>query len=339
MIYWTNPLTDSRWAELTARRPAASVFHSREWLQSLRRAYGFEPVAITTCPPGAALVNAIPLCRVRSMLTGNRLTSLPFSDHCQPLGTQEEIAAILPSLIETLENEKLKYIELRPLEPVPLPKFAPSQKFILHTLDLRRPPDEIFREFHESCIRRKIRRAAREGLTAEAGRTREFIDEFYRLQVATRQKHGLPPQPKRWFECLMASMGEKAEIRVARFQGRAVAAILMLRHNRTETYKYGCSDAADSSLGGTQLIFWEAIKDACARGMQTLDLGRSDIEETGLQMFKQRWGAKAQTIAYFEYPLRRNAARLNPGLTAKVFSRLPKLLLTAAGRLLYRHIA
>jgi hypothetical protein len=338
MIYWIDPLTDSRWPALVARHPSSSVFHSREWLVALKQAYGFAPTAITTCPPGSDLADAILFCRVNSILTGRRLVSLPFSDHCQPLAAGEQLIELLRASIEILGNDKLKYVELRPLEPAPLPGFAEAQRYIFHMLDLRPSLEELFRRFHESCIRRKIRRAGKEGLTTEAGNSGKITDEFYRLQVETRQKHGLPPQPRRWFESLMASMKENATIRVVRFQGRAVAAILMLRHKQIEIYKYGCSAANDSNLGGTQLLFWEAIQDAKARGMQSLDLGRSDIEETGLQTFKQRWGATAQTITYFRYPEQKQKQR-NLNLAAGIFSRLPKPLLAATGRLFYRHIA
>ena len=79
-----QPLTDPRWAELVKRHPRSSVFHTREWLEALHRTYGYEPVAMTTCSPDA-LTNAVVFCRVESRLTGRRLVSLPFSDHCELL--------------------------------------------------------------------------------------------------------------------------------------------------------------------------------------------------------------------------------------------------------------
>jgi len=63
--------------------PRASVFHSRGWLEALKRTYGYEPIVLTTTPDGP-LSNGLVLCRVKTWLS-RRLVSLPFSDHCDPL--------------------------------------------------------------------------------------------------------------------------------------------------------------------------------------------------------------------------------------------------------------
>src|SRR5213594_1479598 len=80
-----DPLADPRWVEFVERHPRASVFHTPGWLETLRRTYGYEPVAYTTASPGAELTNGVVLCRVASRITGRRMVSLPFSDHCEPL--------------------------------------------------------------------------------------------------------------------------------------------------------------------------------------------------------------------------------------------------------------
>src|SRR5262249_29350567 len=89
-VYQLDPLRDRRWANLLESNPRASVFHTSGWLEALRRTYGYEPVAYTTTPPGIRLTNAVVLSRVYSRITGRRLVSLPFSDHCEPLVDQPE---------------------------------------------------------------------------------------------------------------------------------------------------------------------------------------------------------------------------------------------------------
>src|SRR5260370_41497972 len=84
-IHILNPLVDRRWDELVARHPGASVFHQRGWLEALARTYGYEPYVLTSASPGEPLKDGIVLDRVSSWITGCRLVSLPFSDHCDPL--------------------------------------------------------------------------------------------------------------------------------------------------------------------------------------------------------------------------------------------------------------
>src|SRR5580698_9894535 len=84
-VYELDPLRDQRWADLVERHPRSSVFHSVNWLTALQTVYRYEPVAVTTCPPGVRLTNGLVFCRVNSWLTGRRFVSLPFSDHCEAL--------------------------------------------------------------------------------------------------------------------------------------------------------------------------------------------------------------------------------------------------------------
>jgi len=328
MSFQLDPLTDPRWPEFISCHPSSSVFHTREWMTALRRTYGFTPFVLTTSGPGTVIANGIPFCRIDSLFTGKRLVSLPFSDHCEPLSAPDHLFKALP---EIRAEEKLKYIELRPLSKPALPC---SSRYWFHMLDLRPPLDEIFQRFHRDCVRRKIRRAEREGLETEAGRSDGLLDSFYSLQVATRRRHGLPPQPRKWFRNLLDALGEKSALRVARFEDRPVAAIVTLRHNRTSVYKYGASSAEGNRLGGMQLLLWNAIEEAKAAGMEWLDLGRCDVGDTGLAEFKERWGAERREISYYRYPEHARSA-MKGSFIAK---HLPSPLLIAAGRLLYRHL-
>jgi hypothetical protein len=225
-----DPLADARWAKFIEHHPSSSVFHTPTWLQALSRTYRFTAIVLTSSPAGSDLTNGILFCRIRSRITGSRLVALPFSDHCQPLSAPEELLRALP---EICDREKLKYVELRPLAPLPASRFSSSKHYYVHLLDLRPSLDDIFRPFHTDCIQRKIRRAGREGLTLDAGRSKMLLDEFYNLQVITRRRLDLPPQPKQWFKNLLDAMDRDAIIRVARYQGRAISAFLTLRHKQT----------------------------------------------------------------------------------------------------------
>src|SRR5580704_8875031 len=116
-IYQIDPLTDSRWAELVQNHPRASVFHTVPWLKTLRRTYAYQPLVFTTSPPTSALKNGLVFCRVNSWLTGHRLVSLPFSDHCEPLcDSVEELNFLIRYLQAALDHRDWKHLELRPLD-------------------------------------------------------------------------------------------------------------------------------------------------------------------------------------------------------------------------------
>jgi CelD/BcsL family acetyltransferase involved in cellulose biosynthesis len=342
-IYTLNPLTDARWPDLLLRHPAASVFHTSGWLTALQRTYNYEPMVVTTCAPEAELTNGVVFCRVNSLLTGSRWVSLPFSDHCEPLAESEaELEQLLNSVVGLQRVSRCGYAEIRPLHSsfAAIPGFGAAGTFFIHELPLGKSPAGIFSGFNKDSIQRKIRRAEREGLGYEEGLSGKLIEEFYRLLLLTRRRHQLPPQPVAWFYQLAACLGDKMKIRVAYKNGEAIASIITLQFKASMVYKYGCSDAAYHNTGAMQMLFWKTIQEALASGLKTFDLGRCEIDNTGLAIFKERWGATRSLMAYWTTPPVSKAPRKmwDNTFSRRVFMYIPDWLLTMSGRLLYRHI-
>jgi len=346
MVYPIDPLTDARWPTFLTRHPAAAVFHTPGWLEALKRTYGYEPVAYTTSPPGEELSDGLVFCRIESWLTGCRLVSLPFTDHCQPLADRpENLQALLAALREEQGRAKWKYVELRPLDANPRwedpASFGKSAEFYFHKLDLRPDIQTLFRGFHKSCIQRKIHRAEREQLVYEEGRSESILTKFYHLLLLTRRRHRLPPQPLVWFQNLVACFGEKLQIRMASNDGQPIAGILTIAHKQSLVYKYGCSDAGFHNLGGMPFLFWKTIQEAKNSGAHEFDLGRVETDNPGLITFKGRLGAACSKSSYFRYPAplsERSPADWKVRFVRQAFSRLPDSLLTVTGRLLYKHV-
>lgn len=343
-IYKLDPLQDPRWETFLNRHPDSSVFHTPEWLEALRRTYGYEPVVYTTTPPESELSNGIVFCRIRSWVSGSRLVSLPFSDHCEPLASSEDIAELMDWLRVSRHRKRWKYIELRPVyshDAARAPDVVKAESHSLQVLDLRPSLDTLFHNCHKSCVQRKIHRAEREKLAYEEGHSDELLRIFYDLVLLTRRRHGLPPQPLVWFRNVVGSLGDRLLIRIASKDGRPVAAIVTIQYKDALVYKYGASDSRFNNLGGNSLLFWKSIQDAKRNGLLKFDLGRSELENSGLITFKENWGAQSRPLEYFRLPARQ-AFHLNSGwrtrLAKSVFSIMPDSLFTATGKLLYRHI-
>ncbi len=339
-----DPLTDSRWDDLVARHPNGSVFHQRGWLEALARTYGYEPYVLTTALPGEPLQNGIVVCRVSSWITGTRLVSLPFSDHCDPLladgGNLQEFTNWLR--IEC-DLRQCRYVELRPLLAVDGLAYGlkPSCSYWFHELDLRSSLEDIFRGMHVNSFRRNIQKAERERLSCEAGHSEQLLEEFYRLLLITRRRHKLLPQPRTWFRNLLACTGDKLQIRVARKNGVPIAAMLTLRHRSSLVYKYGCSDERFHSLGGMPFLFWRLVEESKAAGVERIDFGRTDLNNEGLIAFKDRLGTSRKLLRYYRHAktAKRGMAILwGSQAVRQFFSCLPEAASAAAGRVLYRHM-
>ena len=115
-VYEVDPLGDCRWQNLVERHPHASIFHHVGWLNTLYLTYGYEPVVFSTSPPTSDLENGMLFCRIRSWVTGHRIVSLPFSDHCAFLCEPDEKFESLICYLHTARaGQRWKYLELRPV--------------------------------------------------------------------------------------------------------------------------------------------------------------------------------------------------------------------------------
>lgn len=344
-IYRVDPLQDPRWAELVETHPCASVFHTVGWLEALRRTYEYSPMVFTTSSPAEKLHNGLVFCRVRSWLTGRRMVSLPFSDHCEPLfDSLSDLDFLVGCLQADVEGRGWKYLEVRPNKGHfggERLGFQPAKLYSLHRLDLRPELGDILKSLDKNSIQRRIRRAERERLVCECGRSENLLREFYRLLLLTRVRHRLPPQPYRWFKNLVYCMGDALQIRVAYRDGISIAAVMTLRFRKVVYYKYGCSDAKFHPCGGMPFLLWKVIQESKLSGAEEFDLGRSDKDNKGLIAFKDQWTHRSTPLVYWRFPASEGLTSRevrNWGMVKWVFVCMPDSLLCMTGRLLYRHI-
>jgi CelD/BcsL family acetyltransferase involved in cellulose biosynthesis len=341
-----DPNLDPRWQRFVDCQANSSIFHTTGWLQCLRRTYGFQPLVFTTAAPGQEIQIGVVFCAIHSWLTGARLVSLPFSDHCEPLANHPTELSSLLGMLQSSPAiiKKQRYMELRPLDTqwaaeIKKGGFAPAGSFISHQLDLGKGSALLYRHFHKDCIQRKIRRAESAGIRVEEGRSQHLLKDFYRLHLLTRRRHGQVPQPYAWFRNMTEDLGPSMQVRVAYKGIQPLAAIITLKHSDRVVYKYGASDATQNMLGGNQLLFWDVIQESCRQGLREFDLGRTDCDNPGLAIFKERWGATRRDLVYWRSPAKvgwqGNQRRFE--VVKKILAVAPTALLRAAGALFYRH--
>jgi CelD/BcsL family acetyltransferase involved in cellulose biosynthesis len=333
---------DTAWTDFVAATPAATVFHHPAWLSALVAAYGYRPLVLAEQDADGRVSAGLPLIRVRR-LSGRAWVSLPFTDFCPPLARDEVSMGRLAEDLAAWSGRRGVPVEVRGELPA-TPTWNGATVGTRHVLPLDRGIDAAWACVRES-IRRQVRGARRAGLEVRFTRRREDMDAFYRLQLATRRRLGVPVQPRRFIEALWRHVIEPGFGVVALAEtpaGEAVATSLMLAWNGTAIEKFQASDAAHWQTKPNQLVIWATIEWSFEQGALAFDFGRSDAGHTGLQRFKAAWGAE-------ELPLRYAVAggasaraagdsRIG-GLLGKVIRRSPDLVCRALGRALYRFAA
>jgi Acetyltransferase (GNAT) domain len=346
-LYRIDPTSDARWNELVQKHPKASVFHTVGWLRALSLTYGYKPVVFTTSSPTGELKNGLVFCHINSWLTGSRLVSLPFSDHCEPLTeSPDDVKFLIRYLRATLERREWKYLEIRPVEwnfreTADGIGLLPAETYYLHTLDLRPDLNQVFRSLDKDCVQRRVERAERAGLIERCGASENLLKDFYPLFVSTRGRHHVPPVPYAWFRNLMDCQGPAMEFRLA-YQGETpIAAILTLRFRNSVYYKYGCSGSQFNRLGAMPWLLWRAIAAAKSNGATDFDFGRTDEDNEGLLAFKNHWVPLPEKLVYWRFPEGSSLHRATGWkwkMAKRVFSWMPDSMRTLTGRVIYRHV-
>jgi lipid II:glycine glycyltransferase (peptidoglycan interpeptide bridge formation enzyme) len=222
-----------------------------------------------------------------------------------------------------------------------VPGITSSQR-IHHVLALDADLDAVERRYRPS-VRRNIRKGREVGLrTRRATSEGDMMDVFYPLQVTTRRRLGLPPQPRRFFRAiwryvLSAGLGHLTIVEAA---GRPVAAGVFLEWKQVTIYKYGASDPSAWHLRPNNVLFADEIAAACGRGSRIFHLGRTDLADEGLRRFKLGWGADEEPVRSSWFGAAPRSERSGPPeLLRTLVRRSPAILARTVGETLYRYVA
>ncbi|MFA5192958.1 MAG: GNAT family N-acetyltransferase [Verrucomicrobiia bacterium] len=338
-----NPLEETGWDAMLQSYPSSSIFHTAAWARVLHATYGYTPVYFTLRESGV-LQALLPLMEVNSWLTGKRGVSLPFTDDCEPICVNAgALGGLLKKVMEYAEDRGWKYLECRGGREF----FAgapASTAFYGHRLILSGGEEAIFTRV-ESSVRRAIRKAEKGGISIEFAQSLDAMRTFYYLHCKTRNRHGLPPQPFRFFQnihdCIMAQ--NRGFVVLARHQQTPVASAVYFHWGKNAIYKYGASDEAFQHLRANNLVMWEAIKWYEHNHFQQLHFGRTSLTNQGLRRFKLGWGTEEHSIEYVRYDRRKDGFVTvkdeSSGWYSHVFSKMPGFMSRLAGALLYKHMA
>jgi lipid II:glycine glycyltransferase (peptidoglycan interpeptide bridge formation enzyme) len=344
-----DPLSDPRWDTFVHHHPHSSVFHTSAWARVLVETYGYTPRYYTLQTADGTIQAAWPTMLVTSPLTGTRLVSLPFCDHCHPLITnQEQAEQLLAAIIADQEQVGASYLEVRgwPTAALPLPThLTPTNYYCHHVTLLETTPTALFERLGRST-RQNIRKAERSGVRIRFAETRSDLERFYTLNLLLRRRHGMLPQPFAFFAAIDRHMLQRSLgfILLAELGSQPVAAILGLTHHDTVTNKFAVSDHTYWRYHPNYLLYWKSIEWSHQHGFRRYDLGRCSKEDTGLECFKQQWKPMVRSeLPYYYYPAPAGLNVAQPsGMKKRLLSTFahtaPRLVFELAGKLLYRHL-
>lgn len=337
-----DPLAGPAWDHWVMAHPEAGPFHRTSWARVLVRSYGHRPRYHRIHQRGRT-VALLPLMEVDSRFTGRRAVCLPFADACGFLCFKPAGGRLMSDVLSRLGFEYgWSRVELRGTQGFVEPAGAPAA-FVTHDLDLGGGESQVWAKF-DSSVRRAVRKAERGHVTADIRTDAEAMRSFIRLHAHTRRRHGLPPQPDRFFHAIRDEIIEPGQgaIVLAHDGGVPAAAAVFLLSGQKALFKFGASDDRARDSRANNIAMWHGVRWAIDHGATTLSFGRTAVAQNGLRRFKRGWGAAESPLSYHTLSLPEAQWACprfrDPGPAAAAFSRLPLAVNRLLGAALYPHL-
>jgi len=170
-------------------------------------------------------------------------------------------------------------------------------------LDLGPPEEDLLAKMHEKT-RYNIRLAERKGVKTRLAKTPQDVDAFLDLMDVTASRDKFIQHSRSYLKATIDFLQERgmAQIRLAEWNGKILAANMETLYGDTMTYLYGASSSEDRNVMAPFALQWSAIQDAKLRGFRLYDFwgcnpqskAMPDYKDSweGITRFKQGWGGR-----------------------------------------------
>jgi peptidoglycan pentaglycine glycine transferase (the first glycine) len=281
----------SEWNQFISNHPNGHVLQTGEWGE-LKSAFGWQALRVVNGDKGVQLL-------LRSLPMGFTLAYLP-----KPISfDNNQLVEEVDSFCKAKKSILLK-VELDGWDSTPM-KEAPTfegMRVSSHTIQPRRTivvdisgtEEEILGRMKQKC-RYNIRLAEKKGVSV---RPWSDINGFHSLMNTTADRDGFGVHSLDYYDRvyrLFHPVG-MAEMLVAEFEGKPLAALMVFSRGKRAWYLYGASSDEERNRMPAYLLQWEAMRWAKSKGADEYDLwGVPDENENTLEsQFESRqdglWG-------------------------------------------------
>lgn len=329
------------WRGYIGERAATTFFHQLGWKRAIERAFGHACPYLLATRAGRP-VGVLPLTLVRSRLFGRRLVSTGFAVRAGPIADDATVeAGLLAEARKLADAAGVGCIEVRAALPERHDRVTRTGFYA--NFSKRIEPDD---DANLKAIPRKQRAMVRKGINAGlTSRADHDVDTCHGIYASSVRNLGTPVFPKAWFRALVAAFPAESEVTtVLAPDGQPVAAVLSFFFRDTVLPYYGGGLASARRLAANDVMYWEVMRRAAARGYTEFDFGRSKVD-SGAYAFKKNWGFPPEPLAY-SYELVRATAPpdlspTNPkfATATRLWQRLPLAVTNTVGPWIARDLA
>jgi peptidoglycan pentaglycine glycine transferase (the first glycine) len=327
---WPVEPSAAAWNAALCRLPGAHILQTWEWGEFKRRETGWNPERLLFgSEPGAVAAAASILTRRAGPLHVLYVPKGPALDPHDP----DLVGGVLDHLEKLARQRRAVWLKIdpdviagtgipgegrgvyghTPLRDVNHPegqlvldllrrrgwRFSASQVQFRNTLtlDLTQSEEALLAGMNQST-RRKLRIAAKEGVTVRTAASAADLQILYDLYTITGERQGFLIRPLDYYREAWARFMDAglAQAFLAEWSGQPLAGLVLFHFGPKAWYFYGMSSNAERDRMPTYLLQWEAIRWAKTHGIPVYDFWGAPDEFTeadpmwGVYRFKEGFG-------------------------------------------------
>ena len=335
-----NASGTSRWDAFVRGESSCTPYHLTAWRAVLEQVFPLRTLYLYAMRQGS-VTGILPIVQQRSVLFGNRFTSLPFCTYGGVRAVDPETErALLGEAVRYAAAAGARYLELRETREIPnlngvgAGTWRVRARKVTLLLRLDAAPEVLFRKVH-STRRWEIRRAVRNELQFELG-GEERLDDFYGVFARNMRDLGSPVYPKEFFRAMLQSFDREFALAIVSFGGLPVGGALLARWRGTLEIPLLSTLRSHRRLFPAAFLYWRVIEHAVATGCDLFDFGRC-TPRSGTHVFKKQFNAYEAALPWLYWlapgeqlpSLDRDESRF--GMLIRLWQRLPLWLANRLG--------
>lgn len=287
----------AQWDAFVRAQPGWSHCHLYGWRGIMEGVLGHECLSLAAVDLDGTVAGVLPLVRVKSLLFGHYLVSMPFLNYGGPLGSDDAVRALAAHARQLAIDEGVRVLELRSRTPLPV-ELPVSHRKITVLLDIPDGGGEALWKQLPAKLRSQVRRPQKEGVTVRFG-----IDQagpFFAVFAHHMRDLGTPTLPRRLFEAIAETFPDDVTFACAYHDGVPVAGGCGFRWGDEFEITWASSLRAYNRLAPNMLLYWELMRHAAESGVRTFNFGRC-TPGGGTHKFKQQWGTRDEPLWWYEH--------------------------------------
>jgi serine/alanine adding enzyme len=289
--------TGAEWDAAVRGMDGWTHFHLYGWRRVIESVFGHQCIYLVARDADGTIAGALPLVRVKSLVFGHFLVSMPFVNYGGPLGTPAAIVALAAAAEARARADRVKLLELRSRAALPIDMTVSTRKITV-VLDMPAGDPDILWKKLDAKVRSQVRRPQKEGVTVKFGA--DQLAPFFGVFAHHMRDLGTPTQSRRLFEAIAAEFADDVWFGCAYKDGQPIAGGCGFRWGTEFEMTWASALNAYKQISPNMLLYWSFMERAVRDGVTLFNFGRC-TPDAGTHRFKRQWGSRDEQLHWYDW--------------------------------------